>query len=409
MLGDYAVMKIQTHKMHRLVFSLNIFFTLLAVVDSARSQIWTQTIAPNTNWISVTSSADGFKLVAAAGGNAGTYTTGPLYTSTNSGSTWIWQTNVPNMRWQAVASSADGNHLAAAAGSQIDGAAYRSGIFTSTNAGLNWVSNSLPELLWEGVASSADGSKLIAVSFSSVFTSTNFGVAWRSNTVSGYGFETCASSADGTVLMVGGLSGPISISTNSGATWTQELFSGGWCSFATSADGSKLAAFSLGPPDGPGIFLSTNFGGSWSSTNLVRLTFQYLASSADGVKLALAAGGIYTSTNAGNTWVSNNVPSKQWNSIASSADGNKLVATVQGGGIWTLQTTPAPQLNLTTSNTNLALSWLIPSASFILEQSPDLISWSSVTDALTLDLTNLNYELKLSPSNNISFYRLATP
>ena len=155
-------------------------------------------------------------------------------------------------------------------------------------------SNGLPALILVWNCPSADGSKLIAVSISSVFTSTNFGASWTSNTVSSYGFRVCASSADGATLITGGTSGTMSISTNSGTTWTQELNSGGWCSFATSSDGSKLAGVSLVLPM-PGIFSSTNFGSSWLSNNVIpSLVFQYVASSADGVKLILAGkGGVF--------------------------------------------------------------------------------------------------------------------
>jgi hypothetical protein len=83
-----------------------------------------------------------------------------------------------------------------------------------------------------------------------------------------------------------------------------------------------------------------------------------------------------------------------------------MFAAVYGGGIWTYQTVASPQLNLTTSNTNLALSWLIPSTNFVVQQSPDLISWSSLTDAPAFNFTNLNYSLPLSPTNSTSFFRL---
>jgi len=53
------------------------------------------------------------------------------------------------------------------------------------------------------------------------------------------------------------------------------------------------------------------------------------------------------------------------------------------------QATPSPQLNLAPSDINLALSWLVPSTNFVLQQSTDLISWSSVTNAPALNLTNL--------------------
>jgi hypothetical protein len=61
------------------------------------------------------------------------------------------------------------------------------------------------------------------------------------------------------------------------------------------------------------------------------------------------------------------------------------------------------------SLTNLAVSWLVPSTNFVLQQSSDLISWAGVKDTPTLNLTNLLEQVILSPTNGNSFYRLATP
>jgi hypothetical protein len=82
---------------------------------------------------------------------------------------------------------------------------------------------------------------------------------------------------------------------------------------------------------------------------------------------------------------------------------------VNGGGIFTVQTTPSLQLNLASSSGNLTFSWTLPSTNFILQQSSDLISWTDVTNTPALNLTNLKNQISLSPSNSIGFYRLATP
>jgi photosystem II stability/assembly factor-like uncharacterized protein len=119
---------------------------------------WTQTSAPSNNWVSVASSADGSKLVAASAPviiNSGWVF--PIYTSTDSGMTWI-SNNVPNAPWDSVASSADGTKLVAAGQSTP--------IYTSTNSGTTWISNNTPSQIWLGVASSADGNKLVAAALS---------------------------------------------------------------------------------------------------------------------------------------------------------------------------------------------------------------------------------------------------
>jgi hypothetical protein len=60
--------------------------------------------APN-RWASVCCSADGTRLAAAAAG-------GLVYTSTNSGATWV-PANAPSTNWSSIATSADGCKLVA--------------------------------------------------------------------------------------------------------------------------------------------------------------------------------------------------------------------------------------------------------------------------------------------------------
>jgi hypothetical protein len=78
------------------------FFKILLLIapalifsDFAFAQTWTPT-TQSGNWYSIASSADGTKLVAV--GYSG------IYTSTNSGASWMQQTNAPNLSWYSVAS-----------------------------------------------------------------------------------------------------------------------------------------------------------------------------------------------------------------------------------------------------------------------------------------------------------------
>jgi hypothetical protein len=125
---------------------------------------WIQTSAPtNLGWNAIASSSDGTKLVAV--GSPDGYL-GYIYTSTNSGAAWTWQTNAPNAGavWASVASSADGTRIVA--GDNVPDVGIRSLIYTSTDAGMTWVLNCVPNgflrTRMPSVASSADGSKLVA-------------------------------------------------------------------------------------------------------------------------------------------------------------------------------------------------------------------------------------------------------
>jgi hypothetical protein len=108
-------------------------------------------------------------------------------------------------------------------------------------------------------------------------------------------------------------------------------------------------------------------------------------------------------------------PSMQWAGSAMSADGTKWFLTSQPSSdtnsarIYTLQTIPVPNLNLTPMNTNLSLSWIIPSTNFVVQQSADFVGWSDVTNVPVLNLTNLQNQVTLPLSASNAFFRLKTP
>ena len=80
-------------------------------------------------------------------------------------------------------------------------------------------------------------------------------------------------------------------------------------------------------------------------------------------------------------------------------------------GIYTSYTTPAPSLDIASCDTTLALSWIVSSTNFVLQQNLDLTTtnWTDVTNTPALNLTNLQNEVMMLPSNSSSFYRLKTP
>ncbi len=384
--------------------------SILVVADFAFAQTWTQTSAPLAAWRCIASSSDGTKLVAvtARGGQPPASGASPgIYLSTDSGTSWTYSTNVPLCA--CVASSSDGGRLVAA----LNPSSFPSGsILISTNSGIIWTPTSAQTgTYWNSVASSADGRILVAGDFQgSIHVSTNSGAIWF-NSISIGGYVAC--SADGTKLVAAVDGGLIYTSPDSGITWiTNNMPSKNWNSVASSADGNKLIA-----AVNPGlIYTSTDSGANWTTNSAPSAAWNSVVSSADGNKLAAVGQGcVYTSTNSGTTWVSNSFslppspPSNliDFHSAASAADGNKL--TVGGGRIYTLQTTPAPQMRVAPVNSNIKLSWIVPSTNFALQQSSNLVSWADVTNAPVLNLTNLQNEVTLSPSNSSGFYRIKTP
>jgi hypothetical protein len=241
------------------------------------AQDWVTTSAPQAQWMSIASSADGRKLIAAN-------EEGGVLTSTNGGTDW---TPSPAPYVGRLASSADGTKL-------ILAPSNRGLFYLSTNSGATWIPSLVPTNIWLSVASSADGTKLIAVGWGGVLSSTDSGVTWA-NYYSNLLFLYVASSADGTklsaIVKIGaGPSGAVvHTSTNSGATWSPTgLALDNPFGLTCSADGNKLAAthweFTFGGPNA--IFVSPDFGATWTRTSApTNNAYKGIASSADGTTL----------------------------------------------------------------------------------------------------------------------------
>lgn len=376
-----------------------------SAIGSANGQTWT-VAGLNTNyyWRGVAASADGTKLAAAASQSAGD----GIYLSTNSGATWTLAP-APTGSWGPIICSADGTELVAANGGV-------SGIYISTNSGATWNQVNVPEEQWSSIAGSADGTKLLAayppdgVETADIYVSTNSGDSWFSPTnITGNSIATVCS-ADGSrmaALTYGG-AGPsvLIVSTNFGLTWQPAAPLSSANGLGCAADGTKLYAVATN------IYISMDWGATWSSGHPAPV-FGFFACSANGsVMLGKGAGTsafpIYTSSDGGSTWISNNVPPAVWTTFACSADGDTMVAAAGPGGVWIAKTRPSPRLNIISSNHNVNLSWVVPSTNMVLEQSLDLVHWTTLTNSPSLNLTNLQEQLTLHPTNRGAVFRLVS-
>ena len=362
---------------------------------------WMRTSAPSNNWSSVASSADGTRLVAVVGApswdwwNVDGIGTGAIYSSLDSGATWI-RTSAPSNSWSAVASSADGAKLVAVAVPHWYGGEYvgDGAIYSSLDSGVTWIRTSAPSNIWFAVASSADGAKLVAATDQTIYASSDSGATWRptgaplgewsalASSADGYrvvaggyyvpwlctlpysgpwrladapgtNWESVASSADGVKLVAVASShdsatgaGPIYTSSDSGATWSPTSApSKIWSAVASSADGTQWVAAAHDPTTAINslIYTSGDSGVTWTETSALRGWVVSFASSADGTRLLAVAelswdgsfvgdSKIYNSLDSGSTWLQTSVPSNIWSAVASSADGAKWVAVASAHG-----------------------------------------------------------------------------
>jgi hypothetical protein len=367
--------------------------------------VWTQTAAPATDWFSIACSSNGTRVIAAYG----VKTPVPVFTSTNSGTTW--ESNALKGVWYGVAASADGLHLAAMASGYV---------CTSVDGGIAWTSNNLPGI--NCLACSADGVKWAGAGGAQVFTSTNSGVSWRTNGIVNNTWTAVASSADGTKLVMAGAgssyNGPIYTSKDSGLTWQStpaplRL----WDGVASSADGTRLAAVvSHSAFYAGGIYFSTNSGTNWTLTGAPDIAWASIASSADGKNLLAGARWdatatimlpMYVSTNFGNTWFTSGSPARHWDAVASSADGSRLFGTGLNNGIYAGQLIPS--LSIVKATGNIKVSWPATSASaaFTLQQRTNLgtpTGWIDYTG--TIDDDGTNRSAIISSPQWLQFFRL---
>ncbi len=301
-------------------------------------------------------------------------------------------------------------------------------MYTSSDGGQTWGLSSLPQKFWGSVACSADGLRMFAVSvFGELFTSTNSGSRWSTSSAPSAAWEIACSPDSMTLLAGGGNEGPnrsACVSTDGGVTWRTNLLSWRPQALAMSADGKQMRA---GAYTGS-LYTSTNFGITWEEAinNPNPWTWHSIATSADGTRIIAAArvhsadpsGFVYLSSDSGLTGITNSLPRKYWRGVACSADGSTLLAItdrndtngVPGeGSIYILKTTPEPRLNLTSVSNRVALSWITPSIDFRLQQSSDLRTqnWMTVTDAPSLNYTNLQSEVFLPKPASNTFYRLS--
>lgn len=368
---------------------------------------WVLLPVPSGNfWNALACSADGSKLAAASSVR--------VYESTNSGMTWN-SNSFAVEGLQTITMSADGTHLLVGSGATIASPAY-----FSTNFGKSWIQSKSPNRHWQALCSSGDGQLVAAVDpvAQSALTSTNGGLIWQTNSPSVPAkWSSIACSADGKQLIIaaGGVdrttNGPVYTSADFGQSWvSNNLPVSYWRTVGSSASGEVLVAAVGGMVAGP-VYISTDRGISWSLTSAPVTNWQSVAVSADGTTIAALArinrSPLFISTDLGATWQSYVLPEAIWSQVVLSADGAKLFACGDQN-IFELARTPTPGIKAAFSSQGLALSWVIPSQPFMLQQRADLVNgqWTNVAASPVLNSSNNTYQITIANPEQSMFYRI---
>jgi len=371
-------------------------FAFVAVVISGFAHTWKQVTTGGHSTVSM--SADG-RIICAID------STSRPYISTNSGKSWAIATNTPP--WGCypggVAISADGTKIIASLSTNTNG--WQHWVFLSTDFGTTWTLMNLPSISGSAttysVTCSADGEKLVAAAMGGpIYYSTNSGLYWNTSSTPNMSWSCLASSADGR-RMVGAANGGIYFSTNFGANWTPDNPSPAGAEVCISSDGNWVGI------TGANTYISSDGGSHWMTNGFGPAS---IACSADGTDWIVGGPQVYISADGGKTWVTNlsALPPVLTYGVAASADFCQLIATGPGQGIWSGRAVPSPQLNIQSQDTNVAVSWLLPSTNFVLQQSVDLSnpSWTEVSANPTLNFTNLNQQVSVPATGSSMFFRL---
>lgn len=234
---------------------------------------WTENTAVGVNnWYSVAISSDGTKIAAIT-------TSGEVAISTNSGSTWTTETATENgipQTFATITMSPDGQHLALAEtvnSSTYNSTtstwtnAYSSHIYTSSNSGSTWVPQSIGSaatVSLNGISISTDGQTIATVdngqsyvgnyaTNGGIYLSRDGGATWdvaagsalpvagAAAANSNAGYASVAVSADGSTVVANDYSGENTyVSTDSGTTW--KLYNHPTLSISNSYDPIALSA-----------------------------------------------------------------------------------------------------------------------------------------------------------------------
>jgi hypothetical protein len=295
-------------------------------VTSLSSSIWTPRTSGTKSWWSIASSSSGQKVMASTDNEY-------IYTTIDSGVTWVARTNAGTRNWRRTASSADGSILVAVAQGDY--------IYRSTDSGATWSAlTNAGAGNWWSIATSADGTKIAAAQWGGgLYTSSDSGETWVTRAGAGarYWFSL-AMSADGTKIAgVGWQNGRIVTSWDSGATWTERTAAGArnWVTVDMSPDGTKLATVA----ENANPYTSSDSGATWvERTGAGNRFWGGITLSDDGAVLyATVRGGyIYRSTDSGLTWEQQTATGiRGWLFLDSNSSGNKVVAGHQGGALYT--------------------------------------------------------------------------
>lgn len=269
---------------------------------------------------------------------------GKIYISSNFGNSWSQKD--ADRSWKAIAISRKSNGGLVSEGKYQTAVAYDSRIFISSDTGNSWLAKDSIRA-WQDIAMSQFGDIQTAVVHGGfIYKSINNGVDWVAVTTVKRDWQSVSMINDGTIQVAITKIGDIYKSTDSGATWGGAVIV---------AAGKLLTSVVISPANSNIIVVVGNTGDIYSSndqgvtTPWINYGYQEswssVASSEDGTlhTAVVEKGGIYEGTLNGTKWT-DIIGYKPWVFITMTADGvtqyastenTDLYKSVNSGNTWT--------------------------------------------------------------------------
>jgi len=297
-----------------------------------------------------------------------------IWRSSNFGVSWTKNTSASTSgNFTSVAISSSGQYVLACGGANS--------IWRSVDYGVTWSRNTSADTTsWKSVALSSSGQYALASATGSIWYSSNYGVTWTKNTSASTfsNWLSVALSSSGQYALAGAQNGSIyrSVITSSitqtaqlenrfnlskwnplnPANFTKNLTAqtnSTWTGVALSSSGQYALACAYGVNTNGSIWLSTNYGITWTRSIAANVTYYWtgIAVSSSGqyglacsslANLPNGNGSIWTSSNYGVTWTRNTANSinttSDWQAVALSSSGQYglgcALITGGNGSIW---------------------------------------------------------------------------
>ena len=259
-----------------------------------------------------------------AGVKGGSYSGGGISFSIDNGDTWIsFNSGLDDL--EIISMSAGGPYIFTNTSA---------GAYYSTNSGTSWISSSsfIKSII-------SKGSNLFGVVGGDVYISINNGSNWTNvstgwpkyyNSKTGYyHYGATSLQAIDSILFAGTSGGGVYISTDNGSHWDTTNARPACSSvYALAAMNSKIYAGTI-----KGVFGSTNNGANWNSIGLTTVAINVIVIEGQNIFTA-TSGGIFLSSNDGNTWteIDQGLVDKNVSTLA--IEGAYLYSGTMGSGVW---------------------------------------------------------------------------